>query len=112
MSFEYLDAESETLLKEILGYEQLPKHTLRGAVIKNLVELSYVEGKDVTTLSDIGTCYLLTGITQKGKSYFELKQKHEKEEKRLSRREWWIAIISALIGAIMGLMPSIIEWIK
>ena len=50
MSFEYLDTESETLLKEILGYEQLPKQTFRGAVIKNLVELGYVEGKNVIVI--------------------------------------------------------------
>lgn len=31
-----------------------------------------------------------------------------KESKRMSRREWMIAIVSAVIGAAIGLIPSII----
>ena len=31
-----------------------------------------------------------------------------KESKRLSRREWTIAIVSAVIGAAIGLIPTII----
>ena len=39
-----------------------------------------------------------------------------KEERKLSSREWKIAIISAITGAVIGLLPSIfqdfIPWIK
>ena len=32
-----------------------------------------------------------------------------REERKLSRREWYIAIISAAIGAFIGLLPTIIS---
>ena len=34
-----------------------------------------------------------------------------REERQLSRREWKIAIISAAVGALIGLLPTIIPWI-
>lgn len=34
-----------------------------------------------------------------------------REERQLSRREWRIAIVSAAIGAFIGLLPTIIPWI-
>ena len=110
MEFEYLDLESEDLLKRILSYDKIPKQTFRGPTIDYLVKKDYVDGRCVTTLSDSGPCYLITNVTQKGKTYFELKKKYEKEQKKLSRREWKIAIISALIGGIIGLLPTIIKW--
>lgn len=106
MEFNYLDDESENLLKELLAYDELPKKTFRGYTIDFLVKKEYVVGVCKTTLSDIGPCYLVTGVTQKGRSYFEMKKKHEKEKRRLTRREWLIAIISAAIGAIIGSMPT------
>ena len=36
----------------------------------------------------------------------------EKEEQRLSRREWRIAIISASIGGIIGLLPTIFSFLQ
>lgn len=35
----------------------------------------------------------------------------ERKAKKLTRREWWIAIISAIIGALIGLLPSVIPYI-
>lgn len=35
-----------------------------------------------------------------------------REERKLSRREWKIAIVSAVIGAVIGLVPTIISVIK
>lgn len=112
MAFEFLDSESEALLKNLLKSAVLPKEAQQGTVIENLVKLGYLKGLDVTTLSNAGPCYLLTGVTQKGKSYFELKSKHEKEQRKLSRREWKIAIISTIIGAIIGLIPSLVSWLS
>lgn len=112
MEFKYLDAESEQLLKELLTYDELPKKTFRGETIDYLVKKDYVDGRCTTTLSDIGPCYLVTAIRQKGRSYFEMKAKYEKEQKKLSRREWKIAIISAVIGALIGLLPTIIQCIQ
>lgn len=108
MDFNYLDDESENLLKELIAYDELPKKTFRGYTIDFLIKEEYVVGVCTTTLSDIGPCYLVTGITQKGKSYFEMKKKHEKEKKRVTRREWKIAIIGAIIGALIGLIPTFI----
>lgn len=33
----------------------------------------------------------------------------EKKVKKLSRREWKIAIVSAVVGALIGLIPTIIS---
>lgn len=109
MGFEYLDKESEQLLKEILELKELPKSTFRGETIDFLVKNHYLDGICTTTLSDIGPCYIVKAVKQKGKAYFEMKHKYEKEQKKLSRREWKIAIISAIIGAIIGLIPYVIQ---
>ena len=82
-----------------------------GTAMQNLFEKKYVSGVNATTLGDSKPCYVFTGITQKGKSYFEMKDKHEKEQRKLSYREWKIAIVSAVIGAIIGLIPTIIQWL-
>ncbi|MCD7944087.1 MAG: hypothetical protein LUH43_04260 [Clostridia bacterium] len=106
MEFNFLDNESENLLKELLAYDELPKKTFRGYTIDFLVKQEYVVGACTTTFSDIAPCYLIIGITQKGKSYFEMKKKYEKEKRRFTRREWMIAVISAIIGALIGQIIS------
>lgn len=112
MNFEYLDNESEQLLKKILELNDLPNASFRGETIDFLVKNDYLDGICTTTLSDIEPYYIITAIRQKGKTYFEMKEKYEKEQKRLSRREWKIAIISAIIGAIIGLIPSLVQWLS
>lgn len=112
MEFEYLDNETEELLKELLTYEYPTQKDVIGEAIEYLVEKKYVSGISSKTLSDIKPRYILTGVTQKGKSYFELKKKYEKEQRKITRREWIIAIVSALIGAAIGLIPTIISWLN
>ena len=112
MAFQFLDEESEKLLLSLLKKGSIYDENVSGTAIEYLVNQGYVTGKDCRTLSDMEPKYVVFGITQKGKTYFELKNKYEKEEKRLSNREWRIAIISALIVAVIGLIPSLIEWIK
>ena len=34
-----------------------------------------------------------------------------REERQLSRREWYIAIAGAAIGAFIGLLPTIVPWL-
>lgn len=109
MNFEYLDNESEQLLKKILELNELHNSTFRGESIDFLVKNEYLEGICTTSYSDFEPCYIITAIRQKGKTYFEMKAKYEKEQKSLSNREWKIAIISAIIGAIIGLIPSIVQ---
>jgi len=109
MEFENLDNESENLLRTLMdkGYGE----NIQGYAMKYLVENKYVGGIEATTMSDLEPLYIFTGVCQKGKSYFEMKKKYEIEKKRLSHREWKIAIISAVIGAIIGLIPTIIQFI-
>ena len=107
--FDYLDEESEKVLGEIMKLDNVINTNYQGLAIEHLIVNGYVSGVSVRTLSDVEPSYVLTGLTQKGKSYFERKKKYEKEKRKLSRREWRIAIISAIIGALIGLIPSIIQ---
>lgn len=100
MGFKHLDNELEELLKSILKYQKSLKNTLHDYVVENLVNNGYLKGHFATILLDDDPYYLITAINQKGKSYFELEQKYEEEQKRLKCREWRIAIISAIIGFI------------
>ncbi len=112
MEFEHLDEESECLLQSLIKKDTICNDNVSGTAIESLVKKGYVEGRECTTFSDVESKYVLIKITQKGKTYFELKQQYEKEKKHLSRREWKIAIISAILGGLIGLIPTIIEWIK
>lgn len=109
MDFQYLDKESENVLQSLLEKDSIFNENISGTAIENLVNQGYINGNDCRTLSDLEPKYVLIDITQKGKTYFEMKQKYEKEQKKLSHREWEIAIISAIIGAIIGLIPSIVQ---
>ena len=109
MEFEYLDNESEELLRSLLNKAQ--GEDIQGTAMQNLVEKKYVAGIEAATMEDLDPRYVFTGVLQNGKSYFEMKEKYEKEQKKLSHREWKIAIISAVIGAIIGLIPTIIQLI-
>lgn len=112
MEFEYLDEESESLLKFLIKKDTIYNDNVSGTSIESLVKKGYVKGKECSTFSDVEPKYVLIDLTQKGKTYFESKRQCEKEKKHLSRREWKIAIISAILGGIIGLIPTIIEWIK
>lgn len=49
---------------------------------------------------------------KKGESfdYYLVEEKEaRKEERKLSRREWRIAIVSAVLGAVIGLIPYIVS---
>lgn len=112
MNFKYLDNESEQKLKEFLSYENIPPDEFKDRVVENLIRSGYLKGQDISTLSRPCTSYIVTGITQQGKTYFEMKQKYEKEQKKMTRKELWIAIISASIGALIGLIPTFARWIE
>lgn len=112
MGFEYLDEESESLLQSLIKKNTIHNCKVNGTAIELLVIKGYVKGISCKTLSDVEPRYLLIEITQKGKTYFEAKRQYEKEKKRLSKREWKIAIISVILGGIIGLLPTIIRWIK
>lgn len=106
MEFDYLDDESEKVLKDIISNDGSLGQSFEGEAIEYLVKYGFIKGSNISTTSSPKSCYLLIGLTQKGKAYFELKEKHEKELKRVSRREWAIGIIGAVIGY---LIPTIVE---
>jgi hypothetical protein len=109
MNFHFLDKESENLLKALLKKDSILNDSIGGTAIQHLIENGFINGVNSTTLSDLEPQYVLRNITQKGKMYFELKKEVEKEQNRLSRREWKIAILSATVGALIGLIPTFIS---
>ena len=109
MEFECLDIESEKLLEELLADEIVLNKNVRGTAIEYLVKHNYIDGILAVTSEDTDPLYVVTRITQKGKCYFEQKKIYKKESRKMSRREWIIAIISAIIGGIIGQMPTILQ---
>lgn len=106
MEFNYLDSESEKLLSKLLACDFSENNEFEGETIEGLVQSGYVKGISSKTLSDTKPKYIVTGLTQKGKSYFELKEKYEREKRKVTRREWAIAIISTVVGAVIGSMVT------
>lgn len=66
----------------------------------------YIVVTDTSTLS--GVSYILVKNVDFGEFYIWLKQEI-KNEKKLKKREWIIAIVSGSIGAIIGLIPWIVS---
>lgn len=81
MDLEYLDEESENILRDLLNKDNILNETMSDMAIEWLVKQGYVEGSVCTTPSSTEPMYVLMGITQKGKSYFALKELYEKEKK-------------------------------
>ena len=79
MSFEYLDNESEQFLTELLAQTEFPC-TWNNYTIKNLIDNNYLIGSSQIHGSGV-TCFI-KDIHQKGKSYFEMKEKHENNIER------------------------------
>jgi len=50
-------------------------------------------------------------IKDRGLTYSARKKAYIKEKNKLSRREWCIAIVAAVFGAVIGLIPAIVQWI-
>ena len=78
---------------------------------KDTLELSYEDDlrcQDALSLLKSRN-YILDASTLCEKRYIkDWLDEMIKESKRLSRREWTIAIVSAVIGAAIGLIPTII----
>lgn len=66
MGLEYLDEESENILRDLLNKDNILNETMSGMAIEWLVKQGYVEGSVCTTLSSTEPMYVLMGITQKG----------------------------------------------
>ncbi len=81
MGFEYLDSESEEFLSEVLNRKEFPLVS-ESIVIKSLIECKYLDGFMSKPYGQDGnvTC-CVDRATQKGKSYFEMKEKYENQIK-------------------------------
>lgn len=74
-------------------------------VLHQLEERQYIQNMRI----DNGNFYIRTVEWSIIDEWFNAKNK---EDKRSSRREWMIAIISAIIGAVLGQIPFIISLFK
>lgn len=119
MNYQELSPQGETLLKEIIDLQasgqdnaaywskrfdglSMQQDTLLRDTFRELRECGYVK----TQWADNIPYYL--SLTVDGHNYFTNKKAAKKAERKLSRREWRIAVISAIIGGMVGLTcPSL-----
>lgn len=118
MNYQELSPQGETLLKEIIDLQasgqdnasywskrfdrlSMQDDTLLRDTFRELKECGYVHIQWADNIP-----YYLS-LTVDGKNYFTNKKAAKKAERKLSRREWRIAVISAIIGGMVGLIPWI-----
>lgn len=114
MNYQELSPQGETLLKEIIDLQasgqdnaaywskrfdglSMQQDTLLRDTFRELRECGYVKTQWAGNIP-----YYLS-LTVDGHNYFT----NKKAERKLSRREWRIAVISAIIGGMVGLIPWI-----
>lgn len=71
-------------------------------MIQLLIDTGYIEKIDVNNVN----AYKRLGMWD---DFYKWLDDQEQKVKRLSRREWIIAIVSAIIGAVIGLVPTILS---
>ena len=120
LNYKELSPEGEKLLQEIIELSNSEKDNVEywqkrfsqlsfqedsqlRSVFKELKDCGYI---NTTWADDIP--WVIT-VTNDGKNYEFYKKEEKRKEKKLSHREWKIAIVSALIGAAVGLIPWIIS---
>ena len=79
----------------------MQQNTLLRDTFRELKECGYVHIQWADNIP-----YYLS-LTVDGHNYFTNKKDAKKAERKLSRREWRIAVISAIIGGMVGLIPWI-----
>ena len=111
MEFTELTPKSEQLLSEILksnhsidwyarfeGLSPAEDNALR-SLFKEL------EDNGMIKVRWADNCPYYIEIFSMGHQYFDIKEKHKHDQKQTHRREWLIAIISAIVGALLGQIP-------
>lgn len=91
--------KNETIVLDDVEYVRLKE------VLLYLQILGYIKPLDI----DGGNVFVRVG------NFSDFEKWHEdkvKEERKLSFREWKIAIASALVGGVIGLIPTIINLFK
>ena len=119
MAFEALTPNAEKLLQEIIDHKndgivywdnryrgmRLDEKERLGSLFKEL------ENNGLVKVRWASNHPYRISIFDDGYTYTERKKVDEKEKKKLNRREWRIAVISAVIGAVIGLIPTIVQWL-
>ncbi len=117
MPFEALSDNAEKLLHEIIEHED----NSFAYWLNRFSQLTFKEEQRISSLfdelsdakminvfwADNGPCEIT--VLDKGYTYFSDKINETNNKKKLSRREWCIAIIAAVIGALIGLIPQVIQ---
>lgn len=88
MEFEYLDEESEELLKELIEDKDLFVKRMSGIALENLIDKGFVSGENSTYTIDREPHYDNLKIKSKGYTYFEMKEKYEKEKRKENISDW------------------------
>lgn len=118
MNYQELSPQGEALLKEIIDLQasgqdnaaywskrfnelSAQQDALLRDTFRGLKECGYIK----TQWADNIPYYL--ALTVDGHNYTANKKTAKKAERKLSRREWRIAVVSAIIGGIVGLIPWI-----
>ncbi|MCL2051773.1 MAG: hypothetical protein FWG91_08615 [Lachnospiraceae bacterium] len=115
--FNSLSANEEKVLQYVIDNEEsrgvkidvqvggLDENECR-EIVENLVRKDYVSNSAYAKGDGNHKRWTLA-VTLKhpGRDYFNRKKLYKKEQKKLTHREWKIAITSALVGAIIGLIP-------
>lgn len=121
MPFEEVSPQAESLLKDIVENQNANGRSNNDYWRTRFDSLSYEEDAAIRSVfKELKEAEMVTAswaddmpyritILNKGLHYFEEKKKALKTEKKLSHREWKIAIVSAIIGAVIGLIPTIIQ---
>lgn len=116
MNYQELSPQGEALLKEIIDLQASGKdnaahwnecfqnlsfqeENLLRDTFRELRECGYIKAQWAENIP-----YYLA-VTVDGKNYETNKKAAKKAERKLSQREWRIAIISAIIGGLVGLIP-------
>jgi len=114
--FNYLSVNGEKVLKYAIEHETEPD---RGTDII-IKDMRFSQLHDIAKeLHSRGFAHNLSTTTsvililkQPGRDYFLEKKRYQKENQKFGRREWVIAISSASIGAIIGLIPWIVSLVS
>lgn len=123
MVFEELTPNAEKLLQEIIDHRDEKGSCDSDYWKKKFDEINHTEDVRLRSLfkelceSEMisvwwaDNCPYYLCLLDKGLSYKDMKKRRDKQAKKLSHREWRIAITSAIIGALVGLIPTALQWL-
>lgn len=105
-NFRNLFIQYEKLLKISNEKEMFSLTTDEALQLQDILNL--LEERGYIAFAKLTNCrvYKILGSLNDFAEWLEIQKN---EQKRLNRREWTIAIVSAIIGGVLGLIPTIIS---